>query len=247
MSPSLEETETTIIKSPRRRPALSLSGVVSVTACMGCIASLCVAAWPLSQPLDSKLEPVGVRPVRSTEASQIDAVLLRRGPGLGLRLREQVAMAIDEESREAGFDPMLIIAIIDVESDFVENAVSEMGARGLMQIQPITLQFIAEREKLKLPPKELEADPALRVRLGIRYVRFLMSRFGNDLNLALMAYNAGPTRVYTAYLKGELEQFQPYVVAVRREYASLKREHQQNTDWALALTETLPRPEVQTP
>ena len=41
------------------------------------------------------------------------------------------------------FHPLLILAIIDVESDFEEAAISNKGARGLMQIKPSTLHFLA--------------------------------------------------------------------------------------------------------
>ncbi|MBL8917339.1 MAG: lytic transglycosylase domain-containing protein [Myxococcaceae bacterium] len=178
-----------------------------------------------------------MQPVQNPELERIDAVLARRGPGLGLRLREQLAHAIAQESTAAGFDPLLVLAVIDVESDFRDSAVSNMGARGLMQIQPVTLQFIAQREGIKLTAREIEADPSLRVRLGIRYLKYLSTRFGNDLDLALMAYNAGPTRVYLAARQRELDQFRGYVQAVRREYAGLRREHGEAGDWAFASRE----------
>lgn len=210
-------------------------------ACLGAAVALGVSVEPLlegPQPV-AVLEPVGVQPVPNPGLERIDAVLSRRGPGLGLRLREQLAHAISQESAAAGFDPLLILAIIDVESDFRDSAVSNMGARGLMQIQPVTLQFIAQREGIKLTAREIEADPALRVRLGVRYLKYLSTRFGNDLDLALMAYNAGPTRVYLAARQRELEQFRGYVRAVRREYAGLKQEHGEAGDWALASREVL--------
>jgi soluble lytic murein transglycosylase len=218
--------------TPRRGTAL-LTGLAAIT-CVG------VALWPIVQPPApvASLEPIGVQVVHHPDSERIDAVLARRGPGLGMRLREQLALAIAEESAVAGFDPLLILAIIDVESEFREAAVSNMNARGLMQIQPVTLQFIAEREGIKLSAKEIEADPALRVRLGIRYLKYLSSRFGNDLDIALMAYNAGPTRVYLAARQRDLEQFRNYVRAVRREYAVLKREHGEAGDWAFAARET---------
>jgi soluble lytic murein transglycosylase-like protein len=220
--------------TPRPR-TLALAFAASLLA-------LGVATWPLIEgpaPVPA-LEPIGAQPVRNADLERIDAVLARRGPGLGLRLREQLAHAIFEESTAAGFDPLLILAVIDVESDFRDAAVSNMGARGLMQIQPVTLQFIAQREGIKLTAKEIEADPALRVRLGVRYLKYLSSRFGNDLDLALMAYNAGPTRVYLAARQRELEQFRNYVRAVRREYAGLKQEHGEAGDWALAAREVPP-------
>lgn len=217
------------------------------TTALALVGALGALAWSF-QPLVEDpapvavLEPVGVQVVRHPDSERIDAVLARRGPGLGLRLREQLTGAIAEESTAAGFDPLLVLAIIDVESDFRDAAVSNMGARGLMQIQPVTLQFIAQREGIKLTAKEIEADPALRVRLGIRYLKYLSSRFGNDLDLALMAYNAGPTRVYLAARQRELEQFRGYVRAVRREFALLKQEHGEAGDWAFAARELPPGP-----
>jgi soluble lytic murein transglycosylase len=223
----------------RLTPARSTVGLAAVLAS----ACLVVAVQPLTQPLTPSLtlEPVGVSLVSRPAASErIDAVLARRGPGLGLRLREQLAQAIAQESTAAGFDPLLVLAIIQVESEFLETAVSNMNARGLMQIQPVTLAFVAQREGIKLSAKEIEADPALRVRLGIRYLKYLASRFGDDLDLALMAYNAGPTRVYLSMKEKNLEPFRNYVRAVRREYAALRLEHGESGDWAFAARERAP-------
>ncbi len=105
-----------------------------------------------------------------------------------------------------------------MESDFEEEAISVKGARGLMQIKPSTLHFLAEKEGLRLSREEVAADPALCVRLGIRYLRTLQERFGGDLELALMAYNAGPTRIRKAIKEGELEAFRRYPRAVRRDF-----------------------------
>src|SRR5438309_1362460 len=82
-----------------------------------------------------------------------------------------------EDGKRAGYDPLLILAIIDVESEFDEEAVSSAGARGLMQIQPTTLYFVAQKAGLKLAREEVASDPALQVRLGIRYLRALNDRF----------------------------------------------------------------------
>src|SRR5512142_2196428 len=140
----------------------------------------------------------------------IDSVLATRAPELGLVLRAQVSRAIAEEARRAGYDPLLILAIIDVESDFDVDAVSSRGARGLMQIQPATLHWFAEKQGLRLTREEMAADPALCVRLGIRYLRSLQDRFGGDLPMALMAYNAGPDRIRQALRERALEPFRFY-------------------------------------
>lgn len=167
------------------------------------------------------------------DAALIDGVLAKRAPDLGLTLRRQLGAAIAEESRRAGYDPLLVLAIIDVESDFEQEAVSEKGARGLMQIKPSTLHFLAEREGLRLTPGEVAADPALTVRLGIRYLRDLHTRF-RDLDLALMAYNAGPARIWEAKKAGDLEPFQRYPRAVRRDFRRFREGEGLGGDWALA-------------
>ena len=172
------------------------------------------------------------------DAALIDSVLAKRAPELGLTLRRQIVQAIAEEAGRAGYDPLLILAIIDVESDFTEDAVSDKGARGLMQIKPSTLHFLAEREGLRLSREEVAADPALGVRLGIRYLRALNDRFG-DLEMALMAYNAGPTRIWQAKKAGELDTFRHYPRAVRRDFRRFREGEGLGGDWALAQREGL--------
>jgi soluble lytic murein transglycosylase len=183
----------------------------------------------------------------SPDATLIDAVLAKRAPELGLTLRRQIVQAIAEEAGKAGYDPLLILALIDVESDFAEEAISEKGARGLMQIKPSTLHFLAEKEGLRLSREEVAADPSLGVRLGIRYLRALNDRFG-DLELALMAYNAGPTRIWQAKKAGELDTFRRYPRLVRREFKRFREGEGLGGDWAMAQREGLESvPEQKTP
>ncbi|MFK0378471.1 lytic transglycosylase domain-containing protein [Pandoraea sp. NPDC090278] len=79
-------------------------------------------------------------------------------------------------------DAALLHAIIDTESGYDPQAVSERGAIGLMQILPRTGQRFGVRR--------LE-DPAENLRAGASYLRWLLSRFNDDVSLALAAYNAG--------------------------------------------------------
>lgn len=191
-------------------------------------------------PVLSEQEPTPVVPVvavaepTSHDAALIDAVLAKRAPDLGLTLRRQLGQAIAEEARKTGYDPLLILAIIDVESDFEEEAISMKGARGLMQIRPSTLHFLAGKEGLRLSRDEVAADPALCVRLGIRYLRNLQDRFGGDLEMALMAYNAGPTRIRKAIKDGELEAFRRYPRLVKRDFKRFREGQGLGGDWALA-------------
>ncbi len=170
----------------------------------------------------------------------IDSVLAKRAPELGLVLRAQVSRAIAEEARRAGYDPLLILAIIDVESDFDVDAVSSRGARGLMQIQPATLHWFAEKQGLRLTREEMAADPALCVRLGVRYLRSLQDRFGGDLSMALMAYNAGPDRIRQAVRERALDPFRFYPRRVKRDFQRFRTGEGLGGDWAYALRDPEP-------
>lgn len=155
----------------------------------------------------------------------VNQVLLLRGTDLSDPERRGVARAIAEEAETSGFDPFLILGVIDVESDFRRDVVSSADARGLMQIQPVTLGWLAMREQWSMPSEEIGKDPALCVRLGVRYLKYLRDRF-QSLNAALMAYNMGPNKfALLAQEKGALDPYWSYPSAVRRDAAHLKLLH----------------------
>ena len=83
-----------------------------------------------------------------------------------------------------GVDPDLLTALVWTESSFVPDAVSHAGAVGLAQLMPGTA------EALGVDP----FDPSQNLEGGARYLRQMIDRFGS-VDLALAAYNAGPTRV----------------------------------------------------
>lgn len=202
------------------------------------VASAATIGWtlkPLAEPpAATRVQVEGVRPVRHPDFERIEATLLERAPGWGIELRNHVAEAIAEESERAGLDPMLVLAVIDVESEFRQHATSVVGARGLMQLRPTTLVWVAQREGVKLSRAELEADPALNVRLGVRYLKYLKELFRGRLDLTLMAYNCGPNKLAGAIKARNTEPWHNYVRAVRREYAVLKKAHGESGDWTMA-------------
>jgi soluble lytic murein transglycosylase len=103
---------------------------------------------------------------------------------------------IKENAERYGQDPLLIAAIIRVESNYQANAVSPKGAVGIMQIMPDTAAWILRQEQfgsLTVEDAGRRADAGIRV--GTWYVSELNRQFDDNLPAVLAAYNAGPYRV----------------------------------------------------
>lgn len=93
---------------------------------------------------------------------------------------------IEQAARAVQLDAALLRAIIVVESGFDPRAVSRRGAVGLMQLMPATARRFGVADAF---------DPAQNIAAGARYMRVLIDRFDDDLELALAAYNAGEAAV----------------------------------------------------
>jgi soluble lytic murein transglycosylase len=89
----------------------------------------------------------------------------------------------------------LLFAITRQESAFERDAVSRVGARGLMQLMPATASSIAAKMQLPFSADRLTADGIYNVLLGRTYLEGLIDDFGGSYALAIAAYNAGPSRV----------------------------------------------------
>ena len=87
-----------------------------------------------------------------------------------------------QEASRHEVDPALIKAIIMCESGYNPNAISKKGAKGLMQLMPLTAQALGVEDAF---------NPEQNIRGGVRYFKQLVNRFDGDVKLALAAYNAG--------------------------------------------------------
>jgi soluble lytic murein transglycosylase len=134
----------------------------------------------------------------------------------------KVSEVILEESKKRNLDPMLVLAVIQVESGFQYAMVSPMGARGIMQIMPDTGKFLSEIvaqeygvKPASFRPESLD-DPVLNIKLGVYYLHDLKKQF-RTLNLALAAYNVGPAEIQNR-LENNQELSDEYAVLVRDAY-----------------------------
>lgn len=94
-----------------------------------------------------------------------------------------------------GVDPYLVAAIIREESQYDRQAVSRVGAIGLMQVMPGTASNVARR--LGIPPvgRDDLFDQETNIQIGVHYVEQLLEQFSGNVALTVASYNAGPVVV----------------------------------------------------
>ena len=120
---------------------------------------------------------------------------------------------IEKAARSHGVRPELVRAVIVAESAFNPNAVSNRGAVGLMQLRPATAHRYGVANAF---------DPEQNIKAGVHYLRDLMKRYGNNLELTLAAYNAGEDAVERyGHSIPPFAETRHYVPTVLRIYRSL--------------------------
>jgi soluble lytic murein transglycosylase-like protein len=182
-----------------------------------------VAESPISVPI-----PVAQKPP-PRELMRIYSIVRSHRPDITEAEAWEISEVILEESSGYGLDPMLVLAVIDVESKFQYGAVSPAGARGIMQILPYVAKSLVQKIGLhqlshskSFRPEFLD-DPVLNIKLGVCYLHDLKKSFRN-LTHALTAYNMGPTETKNR-LENDIEipeEYSTLVLAAYRQYKSGK-------------------------
>src|SRR6266850_495753 len=146
-----------------------------------------------------KVVEVAVKP-RPRELMKVYSIIKAHRPDVSEAETWRVAEVVWEECAKRKIDPLLVLALIQVESGFQYAAVSPMGARGIMQIMPDTARSLTHSvgyeygiRPAAFRPEALD-DPLLNIRLGVYYLHGLKTQF-QDLNLTLSAYNSGPAEL----------------------------------------------------
>ncbi|MDH4227625.1 MAG: lytic transglycosylase domain-containing protein [Deltaproteobacteria bacterium] len=114
----------------------------------------------------------------------------------GLTFHEEMRLAdfIFEESMERGLDPILVLALMETESKYYNWSRSSKGAVGLMQLRSDIGSDLAAKLDIDFEGEKTLYDPYTNVRLGVYYLSLLRDKF-DDTEVAMAAYNNGPTRV----------------------------------------------------
>ena len=117
-------------------------------------------------------------------------------------------------AKEYGVEEELVVSVIKVESNYDVVAVSPVGAIGLMQLMPKTAEYLGV---------EAEYIPE-NIKGGVKYLKECLSKNGEDIALALAAYNAGPGAVKKYSSIPPYRETQKYIEKVLKEYNKLKKE-----------------------
>lgn len=150
------------------------------------LAGLCCSAFAVGGPARAEQRSVAATPrptpARTPAPATPAPVGLLRCP-----IPTTFRPGFETAARETALPLALLAALGEIESGFEPDAVSEAGARGLLQLMPVTADEV-----------RVDADrPEANVLGGARYLRQMLDRF-ESTDLALAAYNAGPTAVASA-------------------------------------------------
>ena len=152
--------------------------------------------------------------VESSSAEQVIFLkILVLKPDVDVTLARTIARHAHHYGALYKRDPDLVLAIIAEESRFNPNAVSPVGAVGLMQVMPQWEKVLGISGSLK--------DPEVSIKYGLEVLGFYLEMY-KDLEMALTAYNRGPGPVDMALMRGK-DPKNRYAPEVLKVYERLKR------------------------
>jgi len=105
-----------------------------------------------------------------------------------------IAEIVYEESSKKKIDYRLVLAIMKIESNFRQDAVSKRGARGLLQVKPSHAKYIAQDVGIHWKDDTTLNEPDKNIKIGVHFFSQLLEDFEN-VHMALHAYHVGPTKL----------------------------------------------------
>ncbi len=132
---------------------------------------------------------------------------------LAIARNARINEAVEDAARRYDLDPLLVHAVIQVESGYNQYAISHAGAQGLMQLMPATARSLGVRNSF---------DVDENIRAGVRHLKELKETYKDD-RLALAAYNAGAGAVNKYQWIPPYAETQEYVYKVGKKYGEARR------------------------
>lgn len=142
-------------------------------------------------------------------ASDVPASDSRPAVKTGPRFKARLAVLVKKYAKKHGVDEKLVQAVLRQESGGDPGAVSPKGAQGLMQLMPETAASLGVKDAF---------DPEENVAGGVKYLKHCLSRFKQDVVLALAAYNAGPKAVEKYHGVPPYQETEKYVASITKAY-----------------------------
>jgi soluble lytic murein transglycosylase-like protein len=122
-------------------------------------------------------------------------------------IRSSIERLIDQVAERVGLPADLIRSVVSTESSFQSDAVSPVGAQGLMQLMPGTAEDLGVENSF---------DPQQNLLGGSRYLKQLLTKYDGDLDHALAAYNWGPGNVDRKGLEQMPAETRNYIAKVKQ-------------------------------
>ncbi|MDY0191478.1 MAG: lytic transglycosylase domain-containing protein [Desulfuromonas sp.] len=122
-------------------------------------------------------------------------------------LRANIEQLIDQVAQDVGLSATLIRSVVSAESSFQPDAVSPVGAQGLMQLMPGTAADLGVENSF---------DPQQNLLGGSRYLKQLLTKYDGDIDQALAAYNWGPGNVDRNGLEQLPTETRNYIAKVKQ-------------------------------
>jgi soluble lytic murein transglycosylase-like protein len=119
----------------------------------------------------------------------------------------EITPIVDAAAQGHQVQTSLLRGVIEQESGGRPCAVSSKGARGLMQLMPVTLEQFQVADAF---------DPKQNVEAGAQFLKELLDKYKGDLKLALAAYNAGPGAVDQANGIPDIKETKDYVDSIMK-------------------------------
>ena len=140
---------------------------------------------------------------------------MRRSPSpAGAVSRDAVRASLDRWSAVYGVDPKLARATAWMESGFRQDVVSSVGAIGVMQLLPDTWKWVEQVLLGTTTPRTYDGN----VRVGVRYLRWLLDQFNGNTRLALAGYYQGAQAVRD---RGLFDDTKRYVAIILKLYGTV--------------------------